>query len=158
MENADKMNVKDMGSVAEVAEDFDDDQDAGTPNETPVSTARAGSSGTPLAAANAIDESSEKKPKRRSNLKLSLMYKTKAPIDEPVDAEAGALSPHNPEGEKEGEKKSNKKDKKKDQKKKGGWGKLLVRAAGAISSFGVKFKILISLYQVLTGLGIGAST
>ena len=151
MENADKMNVKDMGSVAEVAEDFDDDQDAGTPNETPVSTARAGSSGTPLAAANAIDESSEKKPKRRSNLKLSLMYKTKAPIDEPVDAEAGALSPHNP-------KKSNKKDKKKDKKKKGGWGKLLVRAAGAISSFGVKFKILISLYQVLTGLGIGAST
>lgn len=158
MENADKMNVKDMGSVAEVAEDFDDDQDAGTPNETPVSTARAGSSRTPPAAANAIDESSEKKPKRRSNLKLSLMYKTKAPIDEPVDAEAGALSPHNPEGEKEGEKKSNKKDKKKDQKKKGGWGKLLVRAAGAISSFGVKFKILISLYQVLTGLGIGAST
>ena len=151
MENADKMNVKDMGSVAEVAEDFDDDQDAGTPNETPVSTARAGSSGTPPAATNAIDESSEKKPKRRSNLKLSLVSKTKAPIDEPVDAEAGALSPHNP-------KKSNKKDKKKDQKKKGGWGKLLVRAAGAISSFGVKFKILISLYQVLTGLGIGAST
>ena len=36
--------------------------------------------------------------------------------------------------------------------------KLVARAISFATGFGVKFKILISLYQVLTGLGIGAST
>ena len=172
MEDPDKLKIDEIAVTAkDVDEEVLDDQNDGesansTPAATPASTARTESKPANGISVEAVTLPLEAKAStlKRSNLKLSMKWKKTdkknavIDIDQPMDAEAGLMPlDQDPTGKdadaaEEKPKKKRKKEKKDKPKKK----KLLLRMAEFISAFGVKFKILISLYQVLTGLGIGA--